>query len=395
MTLTDPIPLAQPTWDASEEAALLRVLRSGVWSGPAGGPELVAFETEMARLTGSLGAVGVNSGTIGLQFALQALSIGAGHEVITVSYTFVGTLNAIHHTGARPVLVDIEPHTLNIDPSLIEAAITPRTRAVMLVHLFGRPAEIDTVQAICKRHGLALIEDACEAPGALYRGRPVGGFGDAGVFGFYPNKPIAAGEGGMIVSNNADLLTACRRLRNQGNDPADLITRNDVLGTTAPQDQPAPADPGSIGPGYSARLSEWHAALGRVQVQRLQSELERRRAVADLYREHLQSKSRIEFPAPASSHVTIAWFTLPLRIRDIDQTQRDRLLDQLRAQSIACAPYFRPAHTLPFHRDQHPDAQLPVTDDIGQRCLGLPLYPALTEGQVEWVCEVLLAAVGS
>jgi perosamine synthetase len=391
----DPIPLAKPTWDAAEEAALLRVLRSGVWSGPAGGPELVGFEAEMAGLTGSLGAVGVNSGTIGLQFALQALGIGAGCEVITVSYTFVGTLNAIHHAGARPVLVDIDPQTLNIDPDLIEAAITPRTRAVMLVHLFGRPAEIDAVQTICKQHGLALIEDACEAPGALYRGRPVGGFGDAGVFGFYPNKPIAAGEGGMIVSNNHDLLAACRRLRNQGNDPAELSAPCGAREST--NTGPGPATMAShalSSPGYSARLSEWHAALGRVQLQRLPTDLERRRSMAERYRERLQSHPRIELPAPASSHTTIAWFTLPLRIRDIDQTHRDQMLDQLRAQSIACAPYFRPAHTLPFHRDQHLDAHLPVTDDIGQRCLGLPLYPSMTKAQVERVCTALIAAVG-
>lgn len=394
MTLTNPIPLAQPTWDAAEEAALLRVLRSGVWSGPAGGPELVAFETEMAALTRSAGAVGVNSGTTGLQFALQALGIGCGAEVITVSYTFVGTLNAIRHAGARPVLVDIDSHTLNIDPGLIEAAITPRTRAVMLVHLFGRPAEIDAVLAVCKRHRLALIEDACEAPGALYRGRPVGGFGDAGVFGFYPNKPIAAGEGGMIVSSNQDLLAACRRLRNQGTDPAELITPPDRAATNTPPDPEAKTCPALSSPGYSARLSEWHAALGRVQLQRLPTDLERRRSIAELYRELLQSHPRIELPAPTSSHTTIAWFTLPLRIRAIDQTRRDQILDQLRAAGIACAPYFRPAHTLPFHRQQHPGLQLPVTDDTGQRCLGLPLYPSMTKAQVERVCAALIAAVG-
>lgn len=392
MTRHDPIPLACPTWDAAEEGALLRVLRSGVWSGPAGGPELHAFEAEMAVLTGSSGAVGVNSGTVGLQFALQELGIGAGSEVITVSYTFVGTLNAIHHAGARPVLVDIDPHTLNIDPGLIEAAITARTRAVMLVHLFGRPAEIDAVLAICKRHRLALIEDACEAPGALYRGRPVGGFGDAGVFGFYPNKPIAAGEGGMIVSNNRDLLASCRRLRNQGNDPAEQVTPPGA--PDALHDPAAKASPALSSPGYSARLSEWHAALGRVQLQRLHSDLERRLAVAHLYRERLQDHPRIQFPAPASSHTTIAWFTLPLRIRGIDQIRRDQLLDQLRAAGIACAPYFRPAHTLPFHRDQHPGVQLPVTDDTGQRCLGLPLYPAMSEAQVDRVCNALSALLG-
>lgn len=384
MTQHDPIPLASPSWDGAEEAALLRVLRSGVWSAPAGGPELLAFEAEMATLTGSAGAIGVNSGTTGLQFALQALGIGPGTEVITVSYTFVGTLNAIHHAGARPVLVDIDPHTLNIDPSLIEPAITARTRAVMLVHLFGRPAEIDAVQTICKRHGLALIEDACEAPGALYRGRPVGGFGDAGVFGFYPNKPIAAGEGGMIVSNNRDLLASCRRLRNQGNDPAD---------SGAAEGPAAGAAIGLPGPGYSARLSEWHAALGRVQLQRLRTELERRRGVAEMYRERLQAHPRIEFPAPANSHTTIAWFTLPLRVRDIDRTRRDQLLDQLRAAGIACAPYFRPAHTLPIHRDQHRGVQLPITDDTGQRCLGLPLYPSMSEAQVDRVCSTLSALI--
>jgi perosamine synthetase len=347
------------------------VLRSRRWSG---GEELTAFEAEMAALTGSCGGVGVNSGTAGLQFALQALGVGPGDEVLSVSYTFVGTLNAILNAGATPVLVDIDPVTLNVDPAALAAAIGPRTRAILLVHLFGRPADLDAVLALARRHGLFLIEDACEAPGARWRGRPVGGFGDAGVFGFYPNKPIAAGEGGMIVSHHVDLLATCRRLRNQGSDPRDGSWQSD-------------------GPGYSARLSEWHAALGRVQLRRLEADLARRRAVAEAYRRTLQGDARIELPAPESPEASIAWFTYPIRLRGIDAAARDALIERLRAAGIGCAPYFRPAHTLPPLRARFAGVSLPVTDDFGARCLGLPLFAVMRPDQVERVAYSLRRAL--
>lgn len=367
----EPIPLAHPEWDAAEAEALQRVLHSRRWSG---GDELAAFEAEMAALTGSRGGVGVNSGTVGLQFALQALGIGPGDEVLTVSYTFIGTLNAILNAGATPVLVDIDPVTLNVDPAALAAAIGPRTRAILLVHLFGRPADLDAVPALARRHDLRVVEDACEAPGARWRGRPVGGFGDAGVFGFYPNKPIAAGEGGMIVSDHDDLLAVCRRLRNQGTDPRDGSWQDE-------------------GAGYSARLSEWHAALGRVQLRRLEADLARRRAVAEAYRRALQDDARIELPAPESPEASIAWFTFPIRLRGFDAAARDALVERLRGAGIGCAPYFRPAHTLPPLAARFAHLSLPVTDDVGPRCLGLPLFAAMSLAQVGRVAHALRRAL--
>ncbi len=369
MKHVDDIPLARPQVGRAELDALDRVLDSRRLSV---GAELLAFEAGMAALVGRGGAVGVNSGTAGLSIALEALGIGAGDEVITAGYTFVGTLNAIRRVGAIPRLVDIDAHTLNLDPGLLEAAIGPRVRAIMVVHLFGRPAPMDAINGIAQRHGLAVIEDACEALGSLYRGRAVGGLGSVGVFGFYPNKPVAAGEGGMIVADDDDVLLRCRQLRNQGYDPL--------------SDSWHPALPG-----HSARLSELHAAVGNVQLTRLDASLNARACVADLYRERMQGQSRLELPAPAERDERIAWFTWPLRIRGIDAPARDRLLADLAAQGIGCGAYFRPPHWLPAHADTPGADSLPVTDDSGRRSVGLPLYVGMGAGEVDRVATTLEA----
>ncbi len=365
------IPLAWPEVGDEELEALREVLESRRLSV---GTQLRDFEIEMAALCACADGVGVNSGTMGLQFVLQALGIAAGDEVLAPSYTFVGTANAIWHSGARPVFVDVDPQTLNIDANLLEAAIGPRTRAIMVVHLFGRAADMDAIQTVAQRHHLAVIEDACEAGGGLYKGHPLGGLSTAGVFGFYPNKPIATGEGGMIVSDDAELLAVCRRLRNQGTDPVDGSWEHQR-------------------PGYSARLSELHAALGRIQLRRLDADLQRRSEVAGLYRQRLADDPRFELPAAEAADGRIAWFTWPLRIRGLKREQRDRLIVTLRAQGIGCAPYFVPVHQLPFWRDQALRQPLPVTEDIGQRCIGLPLFAAMQPEQVDRVCETLSKAL--
>jgi perosamine synthetase len=371
--MTDSIPLALPEHGTEELEALQQVLESGQWSR---GPQLPAFEQAMAELCHCHGGVGLASGTLGLQIAMEAMGIGPGDEVIAPSYTFVGTINAIARVGATAVLVDIEADTLNLDPKAVEQAISPRSKAIMAVHLFGRPAKMDVLGALARQHGLKVIEDACEAIGALYQGKPTGGLGDAGVFGFYPNKPVATGEGGMITANDPAFLRRCRQLRNQGND-TDTQSRHETL------------------PGHSARLSEWHAALGRVQLARLQASLSRRAEVAGWYLEQLQTQEHVELPSPAAEGDTLAWFTFPLRIRGIHRQQRDRIMQRITSQGVACGPYFEPVHWLPYHRDAHLKAALPVTEDIGQRCLALPLFPAMTQAQVRRACDALLKAIAA
>jgi perosamine synthetase len=365
------IPLARPWLGPEEIEALREVIDSGILSR---GRQLEAFEDGMARLTGTSGGVGVNSGTIGLQIAMEALGIGPGDEVIAPAFTFVGTINAIARTGAKPVLVDVEEDTLNMDPERAREAIGPKTRAIMVVHLFGRPAGMDELLAMSREHELFLIEDACEAIGATYRQRPAGGLGDAGVFGFYPNKPVATGEGGMIVGRDPGFLNRCRQLRNQG---IDTVTGTRHAGL----------------PGFSARLSELHAAIGKVQLTRLEESLARRAEVAGRYRQNLQSHPGLQLLPPAAQHETIAWFTFPLRLRGKTRADRDRLIATLAAEGIDCGIYFEPVHRLPFHENHHSGRPLPVSEDAGDRNIALPLYPGLEDAQIDRACRTLIAAL--
>lgn len=367
------IPLARP-WLGGEEIDVLReVVDSGVLSR---GKRLGVFEAGMAGLTGTAGGVGVNSGTVGLQIAMEALGIGPGDEVITPAFTFVGTVNAIARAGARPVLVDVNEDTLNMDPTAAGSAINEKTRAILVVHLFGRPAPMEELLALAGKHNLFVIEDACEAIGARYQNSVVGGLGDAGVFGFYPNKPIATGEGGMIVGNDPEFLTRCRQLRNQG---IDTITgmRHTRL------------------PGHSARLSELHAAIGKVQLERLDESLARRAALAKRYLENLSDQPFLQLPPPAATNDYIAWFTFPIRLLGGTRQDRDRLMESLAADGIDCGLYFEPVHRLSFHDRQHGEKPLPVSEAAGDHSLALPIYPELRLEQVDFICRRLLRQAGN
>jgi perosamine synthetase len=367
------IPLACPEFGEQEASALLEVLHSRRWSV---GPALQAFEAGMAQLAGRAHGVGVSSGTMALQIALEALGIGPGDEVIVPAYTFVGPVNAILGAGAAPVLVDVDPLTLNIDPASVAAAIGPRTRAVLPVHLFGRPLASADLEWLCRRHQLRRVDDACEAAGAAAADGPVGAGGDIACFAFYPNKPVAVGEGGMLVVDDPALARRARQLRNQGNDP---------LSGTAIEDRP----------GHSARLSEWHAALGVAQLGRLEASLQRREQVALMYRERLAGEPRLELPTAAAEQERIAWFTWPLRLARELAVHRDRLIASLRAAGIGCNTYFSPVHHLPFHRGRHRQVALPVAEDVGSRCLAVPLHAGMREQDVDRVCEQLKRLLGT
>ena len=361
------IPLAWPQFDDGEREALLEVLQSHRWSV---GEQLLGFERELAQFARCAEGVGVNSGTMGLQIALEALGIGAGDEVIVPAYTFVGSVNAILGAGAEPVLVDVDPISLNLDPTSVRAALGPRVKAIMVVHLFGRPADVATLQVIAEEHGLALIEDACEAAGALYRGQPVGALGDIGCYAFYPNKPISAGEGGMLLLHDAERALRCRQLRNQGFDPPSGQHLRDHHG-------------------HSARLSEWHAAIGRAQLTRLEGSLTHRARLAAAYCQRLSADPRFELPAPAAEGDRIAWFTFPLRLRPDLAEHRDTLISSLRQRGIGCGTYFTPVHHLPFHRQRYRQVDLAVSEDVGRRCLALPLHHQVDDVALERICEQL------
>lgn len=361
------IPLSQPDIGEDEIAAVTAVLRSDRLSL---GPQLEAFEHAMAGRAGVDYGIGVNSGTSGLHLCVRALGLGAGDEVIVPSFTFIAAANAIRFEGATPVFVDIKADSLNLDPAKVEAAITSRTRAILLVHNFGVPAAMQELLALARRHALFVIEDACEAIGAEYGGRPVGSFGDAAVFAFYPNKQITTGEGGMIVTRNAALAAKMRAWRNQGRyDSAEWLQHEEL--------------------GYNYRLSEIQAALGLAQLQRLEEILARRAEVARLYDLALSEIPELVRPSLAAPDARISWFVYVVRLApQFDVSDRDRLAAYLTERGIGCARYFAPIHRQPAYRAWS-DAALPVTGAVAARTLALPFFNRLTEEEIGRVAKAL------
>jgi perosamine synthetase len=272
------IPLSAPDITELEIEAVVRVLRTPRLSL---GPVTEQFEAAVATSVSLPHAVAVSSGTAGLHLCVRALDIGEGDEVIVPSFTFIAAANVIRYERAVPVFVDIDPETLNIDPGRIEEAITPRTRAILVPHTFGRPADMDSILKISERHGLLVIEDACEALGAEYRGRKAGSMGRVGVFAFYPNKQITTGEGGMVVTADPVLAGRIRALRNQGRYETDDWFQHSELG-------------------YNYRISEINCALGLTQMTRLEQILGRREAVASTYDQRLQPHANLILPALTS-----------------------------------------------------------------------------------------------
>lgn len=363
------IPLARPDIGAEEIAAVAEVLRSGRLSM---GPEVAAFEAALAAYTGAPYAAAVSSGTAGLHLALLALGIGPGDEVITTPLSFVASANVILHAGASPVFVDVDPHTLNLDPALIEAAITPRTRAILVVHLYGRPASMGPILELAARHGLRVVEDACEALGARSGGRCAGTLGDVGVYAFYANKQITTAEGGMVVGADPAIDRQIRALRNQGRDGSGW------------------ADQALLG--YNCRLSELHAALGRVQLERIEALLARREAIARRYTQILADLPRLQLPAAEAPGTRISWFVYVIRLApDLDRGHRDRILAGLQARGIGCAAYFPPIHLQPYYRTRlgYRAARLPHGEAAAERVLALPFFTAISDAQIETVCASL------
>jgi perosamine synthetase len=371
------IPLAAPDITEPEIEAVAAVLRSPQLSL---GPQLAAFEAAFSALTQVPHAIAVSSGTAGLHLAMRALELGEGDEVIVPSFTFIAAANAIRYERATPVFVDIDPDGLNLDPAAVEAAITPRTRALLIVHTFGRPAAMAPLLEIARRHHLAVIEDACEAIGATYDGQPVGSFGDVAVFAFYPNKQITTGEGGMVVTRYPKLADTMRSLRNQGrrSSEADAWLQHSELG-------------------FNYRLSEIACTLGLGQVRRLPEILEARAQVARLYRQHLTrhlaAEPELILPALEAPHSRISWFVFVVRLADrFSAEDRDAIIAELHRCGIGCARYFAPIHAQPAYADYR-NAHLPITAGVAARTLALPFFNRLTESQVAEVAATLRAAI--
>jgi perosamine synthetase len=366
------IPLSSPEIDEGDIAAVTGVLRSSRLSL---GPVLEEFEGAFARYVGSAHAVALSSGTAGLHLALLALGVGAGDEVIVPSFTFIAAANAIRYVGATPVFVDIDPVTLNMDPGSVARAVTARTRGLMVVHTFGVPANLEALLEIAHRHGLKVIEDACEAVGAEYRGRKVGSCGDAGVFAFYPNKQMTSGEGGMVVTPDEGVAASMRSLRNQGRRPGDDWFEHSEIG-------------------YNYRISELNCALGLSQLKRIGSSLEMRKNVAAAYHRRLRDCRELVLPQLSADGCTVSWFVFVVRLNGgFDAAKRDRIRHFLNEAGIGCGRYFAPIHLQPAYRGAARAAGLPVTEEVAGRTLALPFFNRLTAGQIDEVCDCLLRAL--
>jgi len=368
--------LSKPDISDHDRTAVLEVLNSTALSL---GPKVPAFEQAIARITGADYAIAVNSGTSGLHLCVKAAGVSDGDEVITSPFSFVASANCILFERAKPVFVDIDPATYNIDSSRIEEAITPRTKAIMLVHVFGRPCALSEIMSIAHKHQLAVIEDACEAIGARYHDQAVGTFGRTGVFAFYPNKQLTTGEGGVIVTRERAIAESCRRWRNQGRSAACEWLAHETIG-------------------YNYRLSDINCALGLSQLSRLHEILALRRHVAELYNQKLQKVPEVIAPSLEEPGSIVSWFVYVVRlVDDFDKEDRDAVMSALRNDGIDCRNYFPPIHLQPLYRNEcgFRKGAFPVTEHIAKRTIALPFYNRLSELEVDYVCRSLQRALSS
>ncbi|MBL8079781.1 MAG: DegT/DnrJ/EryC1/StrS family aminotransferase [Anaerolineales bacterium] len=375
------IPMSSPDLTDADRQAVINVINTPILSM---GKYTTDFEKTFCDLTGAKYAVSVNSGTAGLHLCVRAAGIGAGDLVITTPFSFVASSNALLFENAIPVFVDIDPRTGNIDPKLVAQAarniekFLPRKgadnhgklKAILPVDVFGQPADMDAINAVAKEHGLAVIEDSCEALGATYKGRQAGTLGEFGVFAFYPNKQITTGEGGVIITSDEKAANFMRALRNQGRAPGDTWLQHTHLG-------------------YNYRIDEMSAAMGASQMTRLDSILSKREQVAAWYEARLSEIPGVETPFIESFTTRMSWFVYVIRFDK--KINRDEMAKKLDARGIPVRPYFLPIHLQPYIVEKfgYKEGDYPVTEDLGKRGLAIPFSGVMTEEQVNYVCEIL------
>ena len=368
------IHLSRPDITEAEIQAACAVLRS---PDLALGPKVSEFERAFAQYIGRRRAVTVNSGTSALFLCLSALGIGPGDEVITTPFTFISSATSIMMTGAKPVFVDIDPVSLNLDPANIEPAITAKTKAILAVEIFGNPVGLDNICKIAAKHNLLVIEDGCEALGSALDGKKVGTFGTMSVFGFYPNKQITTGEGGMILTDDDSLADMCISLRNQGRGEGGGWLAHERLG-------------------YNFRLSDINCAIGIVQLSRIDEIKANRSQVARWYRQMLASDERLVVPVEPDK-CDLSWFVFVVRLADgFTLEKRNQILKQMTSHNIQASNYFPPVHLQPFIAEQfgHERGDFPITESVSERTIALPFYNNLPKDQVAIVCKVLKQLLG-
>ena len=367
------VPLSRPDITELEREAVLRVLETSTLSL---GPEVSAFEEELAACAGVRHAVVVNSGTSALHLAVAALGLGPGDEVITTPFSFVASANCILFEGATPVFADIDPRTLSLEPRRVEERITEDTKAILAVDVFGHPALWEQLDDLADRYGLALIEDSAEAIGATYRDRPAGSFGDAAIFAFYPNKQITTGEGGAVLTDDDEIASMARSLRNQGRGTDGGWLAHQMLG-------------------YNFRISDINCALGRAQLSRLDEIVASRASVAETYNRLLEDVAEIQTPYVASE-IKMSWFVYVVQlIPEFNQEDRDQILEYLRDRGIGCSNYFPCIHLEPFYRTnfEYGPGEFPIAEGVSDRSIALPFYGKLELNDAERVVETLQQAI--
>jgi perosamine synthetase len=358
------IPVAEPLLGEKELEYVTDCVRSG-WVSSLG-EYVKRFEREFAAYCGVRYGVATHNGTVALHLALAALGIGLGDEVILPTLTFVATANAIAYTGATPVFVDSEPGTWNIDPQAAARATTPRTRAIIAVHLYGHPADMDLLRTLAGQHGVTLIEDAAEAHGARYKGRRVGSLSDVAVFSFYGNKIITTGEGGMVLTDDDALAERCFFLGNQAKQKQNPYWHPEI--------------------GYNYRMTNMQAALGVAQLERIDELIAIRARNAVHYQRRLSALPGLTLPPCAEWAENVYWMYTVL-VEDDYGLDRDTLMGLLRQRGIETRPAFYPIHTLPMYdRGQ----RFPVAEELGRKGINLPSGATLTREQVDIVCDALV-----
>lgn len=365
------IPLSSPWLDEREEDLVVDVLRSGRLSL---GPTIDRFEEAFAEAVSAPYAAAVSSGTAGLHLLCVSAGIGPGDEVVTSPYSFVASANCAIYEGATPVFADIDRRTLNLDPSSVEAALSPRTRAVIAVDIYGYPCELDELRALCERRGIPLIEDACEALGARYKGDPLGSQGPSAVFAFYPNKQITTGEGGVVTTHSEQEWRLLRSLRNQGRADSGGWLEHTKLG-------------------FNYRLDDVRAAIGLGQLEKLDTILAGRAAVAERYTRLLGDIEGLEVPCSDDADHMRSWFvyvvTLPAG------TDREAVIAALDERGVQSARYLPCIHLQPYMQERFGFrvGLCPVAEELSARTLALPFHARLDEDDQEYVAAILAAAL--
>jgi len=369
------IPLSSPDITVKEIEIINNVLSTSVLSI---GPKIKEFEKKIADYVGAKYAIAVNSGTSGLHLCVRSLGIKDGDEVITSPFSFISSANCMLFERAKPVFVDIDENTLNIDTDKIEEKINKKTKAILPVHIFGQSCEMDKIMAIAKKYNLFVIEDACEALGTEYKNKKVGIFGNAAVFAFYPNKQITTGEGGIIVTDDEKIAKLCQSMRNQGRDEGDSWLSHSRLG-------------------FNFRMNELSAALGLAQMDRIEEIIGKRAQVAAIYNKKLSQIKDLTLPYVEEGN-KMSWFVYVVKLNSekFSRKDRDEIIDRLKAKGVSCRDYFPPIHLEPFYVDMfgYHSGDFPVTEKVSNLTIALPFYNNLTEQDINYIAEKFKEILG-